>query len=112
MAFAVTGSADDPRELAEGHPLAAVAALAAARGGPALTLRVGYGGKLVRLSCETPPLWILMADEDGSRWDKWTADDPRIRFVKLPRALAARGPDAMLDHIERAATAADDGETP
>jgi hypothetical protein len=95
---------DDHGVDAADHPLAAVAALAAKRGGPALELLArDHGRLLVRLRCARPPLWVMMADEDGSVWDKWTSDVPAIRFVKIPRELAARGAAAMLALIETAA---------
>ncbi len=56
------------------------------------TLVEKYEGKLMRLKCRTPNIWVMVASEDGSMLDRW-AHDGGAAFVKYTDEDLAKGPE-------------------
>ena len=56
------------------------------------TLVEKYEGKLMRLKCRTPNIWVMVASEDGSMLDRW-AHDGGAAFVKYTEDDLAKGPE-------------------
>ncbi|MBA4489890.1 hypothetical protein [Paracoccus sp. S1E-3] len=83
------------------HPFHAVAAA-----DPELNLIGGGKGEAVRLRDSRTGLWVLIAREDGSIFDRW-ADDAGDPFLRLDDEIVAGGTDAILKAINSARLTAD-----
>ncbi|MEJ6709504.1 MAG: hypothetical protein QNK92_12060 [Amylibacter sp.] len=56
------------------------------------TLVEEYEGKLMRLKCPTPNIWVMVAPENGSMVDRWALDGGAT-FVKYTDDDLAKGPE-------------------
>jgi hypothetical protein len=72
------------------HPLVKVAKLADTDGRFAFRLIVEQDGKLVRLACSDPNIWVMRALENGSMKDRW-AHDGGAQFICLSDAQIEKG---------------------
>lgn len=88
----------------EQHVLKQVARLADARGSLPLELIEGPHPKLVRLRAPEHGMWIMLAREDGSIFDRWS-DAEGLRFIRFTDDEIAEGADALLRRLEAAAAA-------
>ena len=94
------------------HPLKALHALCRDDGRLRTELLENEKAGVVRLSVAAHDLWVLLAREEGSIWDRWS-DDSDLRFVRFTDDEVAAGPDAMLARLAaeaHAARAADEKE--
>ncbi|SDE51095.1 hypothetical protein SAMN05421538_107110 [Paracoccus isoporae] len=87
------------------HPFQAVAAA-----DPSLKLIGGGEGKATRLRDRETGLWVLIASEDGSIFDRWAADEG-APFCRVDDETVARGTDAILQRIREARLTADQDRT-